>query len=764
MNQPKILRSIALNYFPKYAMPEQVMSIAANARQMVLGHIAATCFVLTVSHSSKSFLAAVPWAFLMLLSIIPTITLFKQLGENAENNTAEVAAKISVIAALRGLLWLVGMISIMPAAGIRVESQLELVMLLMLIAGVVTYWSLPLAALSYSTAMLIGAIVAIYETKGLQGGLGASAVVFVAYIFFNRTALWHAKDLRARVLAVKRLKDEQEVVSLLLREFEEDARDWLWKTDSNGILTRGADGFSDALNLDLETLLSKPLLHVVHDFARSDDQVDAARALAFRLGGDGHFTDCEISCGEGEATVYLNLTAKPDFNEYGQKIGWHGVCANISEARKAEANVQRLASIDTLTGLPNRARLRETLEKLLNQQDGVTRHVAYADLDGFKNVNDMMGHAAGDAVLRTLACRFATLLNSKELVARIGGDEFVFVLERSEAEIETAWREIVKQASEPIVVAGQPQCVGISLGIVELDFEMGHVDEVLRRADLALYKAKNQGRGTARHYTKEMDDVLAERRELEAALRLAVSNQSFELHYQPIFACHSGNLCGYEALIRWRDPKQGLISPAVFIPLAEECGLIGDIGAWVLHQACKDARSFAHGLTVAVNISANQMRSRRLLVDVTQALAASGLPPYLLELEMTETALADTSGLPETLTADLKALGVLLALDDFGTGYSSLSYLHRFKFDRIKIDRSFVQAYDTREVSRAVVDAILALAQQLKISVTAEGIETEAQYRLMAEKGIDCAQGFLLGKPQPLAKILELSALKLGVA
>ncbi|MEO9169109.1 MAG: EAL domain-containing protein [Aestuariivirga sp.] len=257
-----------------------------------------------------------------------------------------------------------------------------------------------------------------------------------------------------------------------------------------------------------------------------------------------------------------------------------------------------------------------------------------------------------------------------------------------------------------------------------------------------------------------MDLVLEKRHVLEGALRAAVAEKRFEMYYQPIFTCSTRQLCGYEALIRWQDATHGdeingQVDPDVFIPLAEECGLINEIGAWALHQACHDARNFAAGIGISINISALQMRSRRLLVDVTNALAESGLHPHLLELEMTETAFADKSGLPESITSDLKALGIRLALDDFGTGYSSLSYLHRFKFDRIKIDRSFVQAYGTHEVSRALVDAILALAHQLKISVTAEGIETEEQFTLMAHKGMDCAQGFLLGRAQSLRRLLE---------
>ena len=758
------LRSLAVHYLPKYAVPEQVIRISESARQILVGHVAATIFVLSQLYGSRQFLAAVPWGIVMLLGTIPTLRLLNKLSDEAMENAAEVAAKTAVIAGLRGMLWLVGIIGLLPSVDEHMAYVLEFTMLAMLIGGIVNYWALPLAALTYSTMITLGSVIAIYSINDRPIDDAIAILIVGAYLYFNRMGLTNARNMRSGFEALRHLKDEQEVVSLLLREFEEGARDWLWKADKTGNLIRGVDGFAVALGGGSEAFRVAPMIDVLQKMAKDKEQRYGVTALGFRLAGGAAFTDCEITVGSGDKTVYLSLTAKPDFDAYGNRLGWHGVCANISEARKAEAHVRRMASLDALTGLPNRGRLREKLDQLINRGDGVVRHVAYGDLDGFKNVNDVKGHATGDAVLRALACRFSALLKPAEMVARIGGDEFVFVLERDEAQTDFTWREIVKQASEPVVVEGQPQYVGISLGIVALENDVSHVDEILRRADLALYKAKQQGRSTARYYTKEMDDVLAERRELEIALRAAVAGKHFEMYYQPIFACRAMQLRGYEALIRWNDKIHGDVSPSVFIPLAEECGLISEIGAWTLRQACLDARKFGPGISVSVNISALQMRSRRLLVDVTQALAASGLSPHLLELEMTETALADNTGLPENLTTELKALGVHLALDDFGTGYSSLSYLHRFKFDRIKIDRSFVQAYDTREVSRAVVDAILALAQQLNISVTAEGVETQAQFELMAIKGMDCAQGFLLGIPQPIDMVIAGSNRLAGAA
>jgi|GEM_PF-4481387 len=764
MKLPVLMRSIVKFYAPKQALSEQITCITDSSPQILLGHIAATLFVLVVIHGTPQSLAAIPWGVLMIGAVIPNLRLLQRLGSQAREKTAEVAAKVAVIAGSRGMLWSMGMVSIMPNQGQLVSAELQLVMFGMLVGGILNYWVFPLAALTYSSLMVVGLITAIIRTSGFQDGFASASLIFVAFLYFNRMALAYARDFRSKVDAVKRLKDKKEVVSLLLRDFEESTRDWLWEIDSEGMLVRGADGFSSAFGIAASCFEATPVLKVIQDLSDKHHQSYGVKQLIKYLSGEIHFSDCEVSINFGESTVYLSLTAKPDFDVQGKKFGWRGVCANISAARSAEASVLRLAQTDTLTGLPNRARLRKGLEDIIESCDGVERYVAFADLDGFKGVNDLMGHAAGDHVLCALTARFSRLLKPSELIARIGGDEFVFVLERSLIEIEMVWHEIVKQASEPVYFMGQPQHVGVSLGIVALDPSLEQVDEVLRRADMALYKAKNQGRGTARFYTREMDEYLTERRELESALRAAVSAKCFELRYQPIFSCRTGELCSYEALIRWHDPKHGCISPSVFIPLAEECGLISEIGVWVLQQACKDARSFAPGVSVSVNISAVQMRSRRLLIDVTTALAESGLPAHLLEIEMTETALADNSGLPEMLTNDLKALGVQLALDDFGTGYSSLSYLHRFKFNRIKIDQSFVQAYDTRKSSRAVVNAILALSKQLKISVTAEGIETAEQNRLMAAKGMDRVQGFFLGKPRPLQDIFKSKVSAIGAA
>lgn len=424
------IRSLVPYYLPKYVVPEQVTSIAENSAQSLVGHVCVTLFVIIQLYGTSQFAAVVPWGIVMLLGTIPSLLLFRNFGELTKVNLSEMATKSAMFAGLRALFWSIGFGNILPQAGAHLTTVLEFVMLGMLIGGTVNYWALPLAAITYSSIIAIGAIVAILNTQGFSDGMATALLIAAAFVLFNRMALVHTRDLRLKIVTMRRLKDEQSVVSLLLREFEEDARDWLWKIDKNGVLIRGFDNFVAALGCEFDKLHGKPLHSLFTEYAVDCYQKDRAEIFGNSLAGDMPFTDYEIAVGEASDTVYLSLTAKPDFGSDGKKIGWHGVCTNISEARKAEASMRRMAMSDTLTSLPNRAKLREVLEQIIQNNDGVNRYVIFGDLDGFKNVNDVKGHAAGDSVLLTLARRFSSILRSTEMVARIGGDEFVFVLDR----------------------------------------------------------------------------------------------------------------------------------------------------------------------------------------------------------------------------------------------------------------------------------------------------------------------------------------------
>lgn len=440
-----------------------------------------------------------------------------------------------------------------------------------------------------------------------------------------------------------------------------------------------------------------------------------------------------------------------------------GITAALASSRE---EAHRLALHDTLTGLPNRALLAERMGHALAH---VRRHhtklaVLCLDLDRFKQVNDTFGHPTGDALLRAVAGRLGGCLRSCDTVARLGGDEFAIIqapLDRVE-DAGTLAQRIVETLSDPYDLNGHKVVVGASVGIALAPADTTDSDHILKMADMALYRAKADGRGLFRMFEPGMDTKMQARRVLESDLRRAVEAQEFELNYQPLVDLPSGRVSALEALVRWRHPKRGLIQPDEFIPLAEETGLIGPIGEWVLHQACATAAGWPADVKVAVNVSAAQFKRPGLVAAVFDALAASALPPERLELEITETAfLADADATLATLHR-LRARGVRIAMDDFGTGYSSLGYLRSFPFDKIKIDRCFIRDVGTSMDCKAIVRAVTGLGSNLGITITAEGVETTAQLDQLRAEGCDQVQGFLFSRPVPARDVAAFLGLTAG--
>jgi diguanylate cyclase (GGDEF)-like protein len=411
-----------------------------------------------------------------------------------------------------------------------------------------------------------------------------------------------------------------------------------------------------------------------------------------------------------------------------------------------------MALHDSLTGLPNRVLLNERLEHALQRArrgDVVAAHLL--DLDHFKNVNDTLGHAAGDKLLKDVAERLRTLVRETDIVARMGGDEFAIVQAAiaQPTDASVLARRVIDVVSQPYEIDGQNVVIGASIGIAVGPNDGASTDQLIRNADLALYRAKGDGRGAFCFFEPGMDAAVQERRMLENDMRKALVQGQFELHYQPIVNLHSNKVTGVEALLRWRHPERGLISPAQFIPLAEEIGFIVALGDWVIRQACMTAVRWPDDVKVAVNLSPAQFRNPGLVQTVVNALAASGLSPRRLELEITETTLLQDSEATFSTLFQLRELGVGIAMDDFGTGYSSLSYLQGFPFDRIKIDRSFVKDISEGVGSLNIVRAMAALAKGLGMETTVEGVETQVQRDMVASEGCTEMQGFLFSRPLP---------------
>jgi len=438
--------------------------------------------------------------------------------------------------------------------------------------------------------------------------------------------------------------------------------------------------------------------------------------------------------------------------------GWVSTHKDVTEQCRAEQRIAHMAGHDALTGLPNRLLFREGMEQALAAPDRDNSvAVLSIDLDCFKEVNDTHGHPAGDALLRGVADRLRRCVGDG-MVARLGGDEFAMIRVgvQSAEDVVLLAERILKTLGEPMKVEGHDIRVGSSIGIAIAPAHGDDPDELLKHADTALYRAKADGRRTFRLFEPEMNIQALARRSLEADLRGALDRGEFELHYQPFVNVLSNQVTGFEALIRWNHRDKGLIPPADFIPLAEETGLINPIGDWVLRQACMDAADWPAGLQIAVNLSPVQLRNRALPRLVILALAAARLDPKRLELEITETALLKDD---EALLASLhhlRALGVRIAMDDFGTGYSSLKYLRSFPFDKIKIDRSFVNELGIRLDSAAIVRAVAELGRSLAMTTTAEGVETEAQLAHLKHEGCTEVQGYLFSRPRPARELASL--------
>jgi diguanylate cyclase (GGDEF)-like protein len=438
-----------------------------------------------------------------------------------------------------------------------------------------------------------------------------------------------------------------------------------------------------------------------------------------------------------------------------QDGSWVATYEDVSERRRAEARIAHMAHHDALTGLPNRLLFRERMEQAFARLRRYDEPFAILclDLDCFKNINDTLGHPVGDALLRAVGTRLRSCMRETDTVARLGGDEFAILLadaDRSDA-VAAAAQRILDIIAEPLNGQLAKVCASIGIAVAHCDAE--GPDQLLKNADTALYRAKAEGRAAYRFFAPQMHADLQSRRTIENDLRKAIVNGEFELVYQPLFDLMSGQIMGYEALLRWRHAERGIVMPRDFIGVAEDIGLILPIGEWVLMEACRQAARWIAPTNVAVNLSPLQFRHGNLVQTVARALTSSGLPASRLELEITESVVMGDDDPAFAVLHELRSLGVSIALDDFGTGYSSLSYLRRFPFDKIKIDQSFIQDMTDRAECSAIARSIVMLGENLGMTTTAEGVETAEQLEQVRSLGCAHAQGFWLGRPQSLAQL-----------
>jgi diguanylate cyclase (GGDEF)-like protein/PAS domain S-box-containing protein len=640
---------------------------------------------------------------------------------------------------LRAVLWM--SLPVISFASLGAQSQLVAATLiaglgiaalgLVVVPTCVTAWmAIFTAGLSYS--LLVG-----------RGGIpldNMMAILFtlgVAIVGVLTVARWAFGQLKTNA----DYGSQSESASLLLQEYEQRGVGWLWQVDGENRVTYISSRMTALLGRPASALLGHSMPALLGGHA------ELGRVLLEKQ----PFSNLEMELQTARGPRWISIAGDPIVDTAGRFEGFRGVGSDITEIRQTQERLTHLANMDVLSGLPNRGRVRQLLGEALRAATAgnVPCAIMFLDLDGFKPVNDTFGHPKGDAVLQAVAKRLCDQVGSDGNVGRMGGDEFAIVITdaQSRKKIEQLADSIIGSIKEPYMIDQTEIRIGVSIGCAFGPIDGATVDDLILKADLALYEAKGAGRGVAKYFSSELQTEQDDRVRLENDLRGAIAAKQFHLVYQPLVNAKTQKLVGFEALIRWNHPQRGFVPPNVFIPVAEESGLMPVIGEWVIEEAVRTAATWPEPITVALNVSPKQIILPSLPNVVSQALGRYKLPANRLELEVTEGVFLGG----ETATLDvlkrLRALGVGIALDDFGTGYSSIGYLNKAVFHKLKIDGSFVREAGSRQENVAIIQSIVQLAKSFRMSVTAEGVETAEDFERMRDLGCDTIQGYLFGRP-----------------
>ena len=716
--------------------------------------LTAAVMVIGLRDSVDSFQLGLWFGGALLLCFMRGIRAFRLRHDPdyAEQHPAKLGT-ICLIIGLLAALWLVPPLFWFDAAPPMERIFMCVTMAALVSAGSVTLTTVPQAAMIYIGVLTIGC-----ATLALR--FGSHEMFGLSFIYTGVLALNVLSSARQFIAHTRdriELREQGEIITLL-REFEASGSGGLWELDGNLRFVKMSPELLASIGMTEDRVLGRHCHELLDPGGRIAGLSTGMRSLFSDLEDGLAFRDRAIPSMDRKR--WWSLSGKPILDERGLLVGWRGVASDITEARLSGNDAVRAARTDPLTGLANRLLVRELLEEgVMRQWEGQSDcALLLVDLDRFKLVNDTLGHAIGDQLLVEVGNRLQLAAGEGGRVGRIGGDEFAIVWQGASdrQSLSAIADHIIAELSKSISIGAATLHVGATIGIAVCPADGTREEQLMRSADLALYRAKEQGRGGHAFFEPYMFEEAEDHRLLEQDVREALSADGLTLAYQPIIDTASGAVVAREALLRWRHPKRGDIPPDQFVPIIEDAGLIHQIGDWVIREACTEAARWDPQMRVAVNISAAQLTGAGLAKTVLSALAAAGLEPNRLELEVTESVFLGDDAATLASLERLRALGVRLVLDDFGKGYSSFGYLSRAKFAKIKIDQSFVRgAAEGARDCVAIVHAILALARGLGVETTAEGVETVEQANVMRRLGCTQLQGFHFGRPVPAAAFEE---------
>ncbi|MEY4501707.1 MAG: hypothetical protein RIS52_1597 [Pseudomonadota bacterium] len=729
-------------------MPTAVFGNIVNAVLVLLP------FATTVAHE----LLALIFASIIGAAVI-LLRFWKVNHAFSEADTPRLLKRAVWVSALVSVIWGVSIYSLMANSSLAGLAMLGMLTAGMMAAATLTCATVPNAARAFVAPLAVSALAAFIQRGGVDSWVTIALLIsFVAVINRSIGVVFenHLERLIGQVQLTESAQAAEEnaaTVRLLLNDFEEHGSDWLWEVDEDGKLLSPSARFAQAAERPMETLIATPLIGVFNTCPERDileDHLHAARS----------FRDITVPLTVGGVQRWWSLSGHP-FKSSDGRVRLRGVCTDISAAKNAEVKVAYMAHYDGLTDLPNRFLFNDTINRALNRQKiGSETGVLSLDLDHFKSVNDTLGHPAGDALLQVVSRRIEACLGTRDVVARMGGDEFAVLVTgvKDRATVANLAKRILIELNKPIEIEGHQLLSAASIGIALAPADGTTPEMLMKNVDLALYSAKADGRNRFAFFDASMDEAAQIRRTVEIDLRAAMSRDELTLHYQPLINVETGETAGYEALLRWHHPERGLVMPNDFVPIAEETGLIVQLGEWVIRNAIAEAAGWPEHLGISINLSPLQMKSGSLITTIINAIASAQIAPGRVEFEITETVLMQESEVNLATLHRLRDIGVKIALDDFGTGYSSLNYLRSFPFDKIKIDRCFVEDVDSREDCRAIIRAVTGLASSLGMVTTAEGVENSEQLERLRAEGCTQVQGFLFSKAVPVAELTNLRA------